>query len=49
MNVDFNPNAMECPRCGKHVLVERESGHYRCLWCGFERDISAPGDITGRI
>ncbi|MEO1095364.1 MAG: hypothetical protein AAFX01_10745 [Cyanobacteria bacterium J06638_28] len=47
MNVDFNPEALECPRCGKHVLVRRGNDHYRCLWCGFRRDISESGDISG--
>lgn len=42
MKMDFNPDALECPRCGKRVLVSRGEGHYHCLWCGFKRDISEP-------
>lgn len=45
MNVDFEPNALECPRCGKRVLVRRGEGRYHCLWCGFNRDISEPEEI----
>lgn len=47
MNVDFNPEALECPRCGKRVLVKRGENQYHCLWCGFRRDISAPGEFPG--
>lgn len=47
MNVDFNPEALECPRCGKRVLVRRGGDHYHCLWCGFQRDIAEPEGMPG--
>lgn len=40
MNVDLKSDSLECPRCGKPVLVRRGNDHYHCLWCGFKRDIS---------
>lgn len=33
---------LECPKCGKKVLVQQGSDRYRCLWCGFDRDLSEP-------
>lgn len=47
MNVDFNSEALECPRCGKRVLVRRGEDHYHCLWCGFQRNIAEPEDFSG--
>ncbi len=35
-----SPGALECPQCGKRVLVEYETNKYRCLWCGFSRVLS---------
>ncbi|MFE4104957.1 hypothetical protein [Almyronema epifaneia] len=29
-----------CPSCGKQALVQYETYQYRCLWCGFDRDVS---------
>lgn len=34
--------ALECPKCGKKVLVRQDNTRYSCLWCGFHRDISQP-------
>ena len=47
MNVDLMPEALECPRCGKRVLVRRGNDHYHCLWCGFQRNIAEPERLTG--
>jgi transposase-like protein len=30
----------DCPKCGKHALARRGEGHYHCIWCGFQRNIS---------
>lgn len=47
MLFDLNdqPQGLECPKCGKKVLVKQSRATYRCLWCGFHRDISgaSPG------
>lgn len=29
-----------CPRCGKTALAQPRENLYRCLWCGFESDVS---------
>lgn len=33
---------MECPRCGKHALVNHEKTIYQCISCDFRKDISRP-------
>lgn len=42
MHGNFDHEGLECPRCGKHVLVRRGSDYYQCLWCGFRRNLSEP-------
>jgi ribosomal protein S27AE len=37
-----HPSALECPRCGKHTIVNHHDGVYQCLNCGFKRDFSDP-------
>lgn len=34
------PSSVECPKCGKHTVVELSPSLYRCLNCSFERDFS---------
>ncbi len=29
-----------CPKCGKASLAQPRENLYRCLWCGFESDVS---------
>ena len=29
-----------CPRCGKAALAQPRENFYRCLWCGFQSDVS---------
>ncbi|MEB3280825.1 MAG: hypothetical protein VKK42_18070 [Lyngbya sp.] len=31
---------MECPKCSKHTLIERQIDLYQCVSCDFERDFS---------
>ena len=33
-------SGLECPKCGKRVLIERSTNQFKCLWCGFSRDVS---------
>lgn len=35
---------IECPRCGKHSVVQQTENAYRCLNCNFHRDLSRPGE-----
>jgi ribosomal protein S27AE len=37
---------MECPKCGKHALVERSQDRYQCLWCDFHKNLS-PSESAG--
>ena len=32
--------SIECPKCGKHTIVEQPTGTYRCIACDFKRDFS---------
>lgn len=32
--------AVECPKCSKQTLIQRNSDLYQCLSCDFERDFS---------
>lgn len=34
---------VECPRCGKHTIVQIREGVYQCLHCDFKRDLSEAG------
>ena len=34
-------NLQPCPKCGKAALAQPYENHYRCLWCGFESDVSS--------
>lgn len=33
--------SIECPRCGKNSLVQRNDDLYQCLSCDFKRDLSS--------
>lgn len=33
-------NTLECPQCGKKVLVQENGTKYTCLWCDFNRDLT---------
>ena len=35
---------IECPRCGKHTVVQRTENAYCCLNCNFHRDLSRSGE-----
>ena len=39
-------HALECPKCGKHSIVQHKSDVYCCLNCGFRRDLSH-GNLEG--
>jgi uncharacterized protein (DUF983 family) len=34
------PQPLECPKCGKRVLVQQTVSRFKCLNCGFFSDIS---------
>ena len=34
------PALVECPRCGKHTIVQSREGVYQCLHCDFKRDLN---------
>lgn len=34
------PQHLECPKCGKQTIVQRDRDVYRCISCGFRRDLS---------
>jgi ribosomal protein S27AE len=31
---------LECPKCGKHTIVQHHDGIYQCLNCDFNKDIN---------
>jgi ribosomal protein L37AE/L43A len=33
-------STIECPKCGKHTVVELNQNIYHCINCNFERDLS---------
>mgnify|MGYP000002104841 CR=1 FL=1 len=33
-------NLQTCPKCGKLALAQPRENYYRCLWCGFESNVS---------
>ena len=38
-NSTLSPSiSLECPKCGKHTIVEQPTGTYRCIACDFKRD-----------
>ena len=43
---DTHRDLQVCPKCGKQALAQPKHNHYRCLWCGFESDVS---DTAGRF
>ncbi len=36
--------SLECPKCGKHSIVEASANQYHCLNCDFQRQITDPAD-----
>ncbi|MEB3177677.1 MAG: hypothetical protein VKL59_01335 [Nostocaceae cyanobacterium] len=32
----------ECPKCGKHTVVQRTESVFQCLSCDFKKDFDAP-------
>lgn len=36
--LEHDHRGLECPKCGKRVLVEHDPNKYKCLWCGFRRN-----------
>jgi ribosomal protein L37E len=28
-----------CPKCGRESLHQLSHTHFRCLWCGFDRNV----------
>jgi len=39
MVVSSIQSTLECPQCGKHSVVEHQSGVYVCLSCDFEKNL----------
>lgn len=40
-NSTLSPSvSIECPKCGKHTIVEQPTGTFRCIACDFKRDFS---------
>lgn len=39
LTVTETKDALECPKCGKKVLVQESKTKYSCLWCNFSRDL----------
>ncbi|MEL7037342.1 MAG: hypothetical protein AAFO04_17235 [Cyanobacteria bacterium J06592_8] len=33
-------DGVECPKCGKHTIVQRNPDVFQCLNCDFQRDLS---------
>jgi transcription elongation factor Elf1 len=33
------PPNLECPKCGKHTIVQRKENLYCCINCDFKRDL----------
>ncbi|MBO9999462.1 MAG: hypothetical protein J7641_10730 [Cyanobacteria bacterium SID2] len=34
--------APECPRCGRHTIVQQSESRWTCLNCNFSKDLSKP-------
>ena len=41
--------SMECPRCDRKGLVSRNNEVYKCVYCGFRRDLSNSGENVDSI
>lgn len=37
---DTQHDLQVCPNCGKQALAQPRENHYRCVWCGFESNVS---------
>lgn len=37
---DTHRDLQPCPKCGKSALAQPRENYYRCLWCGFESNVS---------
>ncbi|HBB34794.1 MAG TPA: hypothetical protein DDZ80_32660 [Cyanobacteria bacterium UBA8803] len=35
-------DSIECPKCGKKTVVQRQNDVYQCLSCDFKKDFSQP-------
>ena len=33
-------DGLECPKCGKHTIIQRSNDLFQCLNCEFKRDFS---------
>lgn len=33
-------DGLECPKCGKHTIIQRSNDLFQCLNCDFVRDLS---------
>lgn len=40
LTVTETKDSLECPKCGKKVLVQESKTKYSCLWCNFSRDLT---------
>lgn len=40
--------SIECPKCGKHTIVEQPTGTYRCIACDFKRDFSGDDESSSK-
>ncbi|MEC5030349.1 MAG: hypothetical protein SAL07_10580 [Oscillatoria sp. PMC 1051.18] len=38
-----NHSVVECPRCGRHTIVQESATQWTCLNCSFSKDLSKPG------
>ncbi|MEL6224317.1 MAG: hypothetical protein AAFR31_16910 [Cyanobacteria bacterium J06627_8] len=36
--------SVECPKCGRHTIVELSPNIYHCINCNFERDLTHEPD-----
>ena len=48
-NSTLSPSiSIECPKCGKHTIVEQPTGTFRCIACDFKRDFSRDDDRSSK-
>ncbi|NJK37154.1 MAG: hypothetical protein HC835_08125 [Oscillatoriales cyanobacterium RM2_1_1] len=38
----FKYEALECPKCTRHSLVQRDENVYACINCDFKKDFARP-------
>jgi len=40
---------MECPRCDRKGLVQRNAEVYQCVYCGFRRDLTGSAETVDSL